>query len=333
MKTKFINSIKDGAIQSQRKYNILASLTIAQAIVESKWGRSSIGNNIFGIKVGTNWKGKKQLVNTREFVNGEWINIKAWFRDYDSISDCIEDRNKFLQYPRYAKVLLSRDYKTACIEISKSGYATDPNYTKLLIDIIEQNKLYEFDKKEVIELILRRGNKGNNVVALQGKLNRIGLNVGTTDGIYGGNTEKQVKELQSIFNLTADGIAGKNTLDILSKLDKVKHFKLDEFRCKHCKKLKLDINLLLKLEELRLKTGPLIINSGYRCPVYNRSKAVGSNDNSQHIMGTAADIKATKMSVDNVYNNADKIFSNGGVGKYNTFTHVDVRGTRSRWNG
>lgn len=332
MKQNFINSIKDGAMESQRKYNILASLTISQAIVESGWGRESIGNNIFGIKVGSNWKGKKQLVDTREFVNGEWINIKAWFRDYDSIADCIEDRNKFLQYPRYKKVLTSKNYKEACIEISKSGYATDPNYTKMLIDIIEQNKLYEFDK-EVVEVsnLLRRGSRGNQVKDLQSKLNNLGINAGNPDGIFGAGTEKAVRELQSIFNLGSDGIAGKNTFDLLDKLDQVKHFKLDEFRCKHCKKLKLDINLLLKLEELRAKTGPLIINSGYRCPVHNRN--VGGASASQHLKGTAADIRGTKMNPSQVHGHANKIFSDGGVGKYNTFTHVDVRSGRSRWNG
>ena len=331
MKQNFINSIKDGAMESQRKYNILASLTISQAIVESGWGRQSIGNNIFGIKVGSNWKGKKQLVTTREFVNNEWITIQAWFRDYDSIADCIEDRNKFLQYPRYKKVLASKNYKEACIEISKSGYATDPNYTKLLMDIIEQNKLYEFDKKEVATMLLKRGSRGNDVVVLQGGLNALGLSVGRADGIYGQATEKRVKELQSIFNLSSDGMAGKNTLDLLDKLDNVKHFKLDEFRCRHCKKLKLDINLLLKLEELRAKTGPLIINSGYRCPVHNRN--VGGASASQHLKGTAADIRGVNSSPNIVHSHANKIFPNGGVGKYNTFTHVDVRNGRSRWNG
>lgn len=335
MKQKFINSIKDGAIESQRKHNILASLTLAQAIIESGWGRQSIGNNIFGIKVGSNWKGKKQLVTTREFINNEWITVQAWFRDYDSIAHCIEDRNKFLQYPRYKKVLESKDYKEACIEIYKARYATDPGYTKLLTQIIEQNKLYLFDEeakgKGVINLILRKGSKGNDVIALQTKLNALGLDVGVVDGIYGTNTEKQVKELQNIFGLSVDGIAGKNTFDLLDKLDKIKHFKLDEFRCNHCKKLKLDINLLIKLEKLREQTGALIINSGYRCSTHNKN--VGGAANSQHLKGTAADLRGVNMLPSQVYAHADKVFNNGGLGRYNTFTHVDVRNGRSRWNG
>lgn len=337
MKQKFINSIKNGAIEGYKKHKILPSLTIAQAILETGWGKSSIGNNLFGIKANASWKGKIQTVKTHEYVNGKKIYVDANFRDYNSIEESLEDRFKLLSNSRYEKVVQAKDYKESANEIYKAGYATDPNYPKKLIQIIEQNKLYLLDEEakenEVLELILRLGSKGNDVIVLQTKLNALGLNVGDTDGIYGANTEKQVKELQNIFNLGVDGIAGKKTFDLLSKLDQVKHFKLDEFRCRHCKQLKLDINLLLKLEELRQRTGPLIINSGYRCPVYNRSKAVGSNDNSQHIRGTAADVKGTRMSASNVYIHSNIVFKDGGVGRYKTFTHVDVRPGRSRWNG
>jgi len=138
-----------------------------------------------------------------------------------------------------------------------------------------------------------------------------------------------VKELQSIFGLYADGIAGNDTIYLLTQLDKITHFKLDEFRCRGCEELKLNINLLLKLEELRKLTGPLIINSGYRSISYNNY--VGGIKDSEHIKGNAADVVAINMSPDKVYYIADKLFS--GVGKYNTFTHVDVGINRYRWNG
>ena len=139
-----------------------------------------------------------------------------------------------------------------------------------------------------------------------------------------------VKELQSIFGLYADGIGGNDTIYLLAQLNKITHFKLDEFRCRGCKELKLNINLLLKLEELRKLTGPLIINSGYRSISYNNY--VGGIKDSEHIKGNAADIVALNMSPGKVYYIADKLFS-GGVGKYNTFTHVDVGINRYRWNG
>lgn len=334
MKEKFINSIKAAAIEGYKKYKILPSLTIAQAAWESGWGKSSIGNNIFGIKVNSAWSGKKQLVRTHEYINGEKVYIDAWFKDYDSVFDSLEDRFKLLSTPRYIKVVQAKDYKEACREIQRAGYATDPEYAENLITIIRQNNLDRFDNEVVgVSNLLKVGSSGGDVKLLQGKLNVLGLNAGTVDGLYGNNTAKAVKELQSIFGLSADGIAGKNTFSLLDKLDHVKHFKLDEFRCKHCKKLKLDINLLLKLEELRTKTGPLIINSGYRCPIHNASKEVKGAKNSQHLKGTAADLRGVNMAPNQVYTLSDKVFSNGGVGRYKTFTHVDVRPGRSRWNG
>lgn len=333
MKDKFINSIKGGAIEGYKKYNILPSLTIAQAILETGWGRSSIGNNLFGIKANASWKGKVQTVRTHEYINGKKIYVDAKFRDYDSIAESLEDRFKLLSNSRYKKVVQAKDYKEGANELYKAGYATDPQYPNKLIQIITQNELYELDKKEVVEVnnILRIGSSGGDVKTLQGKLNVLGLSAGSVDGMYGNNTAKAVKDLQAIFGLSADGIAGKNTFNLLEKLDQVKHFKLDEFRCRHCKQLKLDISLLLKLEELRKLTGPLIVNSGYRCPTHNRN--VGGATASQHLKGTAADLRGTKMNPRQVYAQADKVFSGGGVGRYNTFTHVDVRGTRSRWNG
>ena len=138
-----------------------------------------------------------------------------------------------------------------------------------------------------------------------------------------------VKELQTIFGLVSDGIVGNDTIYLLTQLDKITHFKLDEFRCRGCDELKLNINLLLKLEELRKQTGLLIVNSGYRSPAYN--KKVGGHINSEHLRGNAADVKAVNMSPDRVHAIADKIFN--GVGKYNTFTHVDMGAKRLRWNG
>lgn len=332
VKEKFINKIKDGAIEGYKKYKILPSLTIAQAILETGWGRSSIGNNLFGIKATSNWKGKVQIVRTHEYINGKKVYVDAIFRDYDTIYDSLEDRFKLLSTQRYLKVVQAKDYKEGAKALYESGYATDPQYPNKLIQIIEQNKLHEFDREVTkVNVLLRVGSRGEDVKTLQRKLNKLGINAGTVDGIYGNNTVKAVKELQATFGLVVDGIAGRDTFNLLGKLDKIKHFKLDEFRCRHCRKLKLDINLLIKLEELRAKTGPLIINSGYRCPIHNKN--VGGATNSQHLKGTAADVRSTKMNPGQVYNYADKIFSNGGVGKYNTFTHVDVRNGRSRWNG
>ena len=145
-KQVFINKIKNEAMKGYEKYKILPSLTLAQGALESGWGEKSIGNNIFGIKADKNWKGKTKTVRTREYINGVEVYVDAVFRDYNSIEECLKDRFEFLSKPRYVKVVGAKDYKTACLEIWKAGYATDPKYAELLINIIEQNKLYEFDE-------------------------------------------------------------------------------------------------------------------------------------------------------------------------------------------
>lgn len=147
MKQTFINLIKQGSIEAYKEYGIWPSLTIAQAILETAWGRSSIGNNIFGIKADSKWTGKTKTVRTHEYVNGKKVYIDAKFRDYDSIEESIRDRSKFLSTPRYKKVLTAPNYKVAAAEIHKAGYATDPAYTKKLTDIIEQNQLHLIDKE------------------------------------------------------------------------------------------------------------------------------------------------------------------------------------------
>ena len=144
---KFINLIKDGAIQGWKDYKILPSLTIAQAILETGWGGSSVGNNLFGIKANKDWKGKTIFKKTHEYVNGKKIYIDAYFRDYDNIYESLKDRFEFLQKPRYKKVIGVEDYKIACNEIWKAGYATDPEYPNKLIRIIEQYNLSQYDKQ------------------------------------------------------------------------------------------------------------------------------------------------------------------------------------------
>lgn len=148
---EFINKLKNHAIKGWQEYKILPSLTIAQAILETGWGKSALGNNLFGIKADSNWKGKKQLATTNEHVNGKTVTIQAWFRDYNSIYESLEDRYKFLQAKRYAKIIGEKDYKIACVEIQKAGYATDPQYPAKLIQIIEQYNLQNIDKQAMTQ--------------------------------------------------------------------------------------------------------------------------------------------------------------------------------------
>ena len=154
------------------------------------------------------------------------------------------------------------------------------------------------------------------------------------DGKFGAKTSNAVKNFQAWYNKTfkkkikVDGIPGPQTYEAIKHSMK----EAGEFRCKgsgqHAQN-GMDNNLLLKLEELRYRLGgkAVVINSGYRTPAHNRR--VGGASNSQHLYGKAADIVVRGVSPSRVYREADKLFN--GVGKYNTFTHVDTRNGKARF--
>lgn len=108
----------------------------------------------------------------------------------------------------------------------------------------------------------------------------------------------------------------------------MRFFTQEEFACKHCGRLPergLSVSLLCKLDKLREKVGhPIIVNSGYRCPEHNEE--VGGVENSQHLLGCAADITCPNISVQELYSYALDIGFDG-IGYYpdDNFIHVDCR--------
>ena len=111
------------------------------------------------------------------------------------------------------------------------------------------------------------------------------------------------------------------------------HFHEDEFRCRCCGELHPDgipQELVDHLEAVRKHFGkPVKINSGYRCPRHNKN--VGGAKNSLHMQGKAADHYIDGVSPAKVAAFHSKRIQDGGVGKYNSFTHIDVRGYKARW--
>jgi len=142
---KFINKILPAVLACQEKHKIKASVTLAQAILESGWGRASIGNNIFGIKASKKWTGKVKTVVTHEYINGKKVTMSDNFRDYDSIEDSIYDHAKLLLLPRYKPVLEAPDWLRACQALQKCGYSTSPVYAKSLGSLIQQYELFRYD--------------------------------------------------------------------------------------------------------------------------------------------------------------------------------------------
>ncbi|WP_189910925.1 glycoside hydrolase family 73 protein, partial [Clostridium cochlearium] len=95
----FISQVKDGAIDSMKKHGVLASITIAQAILESGWGKSKLTrecNNLFGVKAIGGWRGPKKSYPTYEYYSGRKTLINDYFRVYKSYSESIEDHALFL---------------------------------------------------------------------------------------------------------------------------------------------------------------------------------------------------------------------------------------------
>jgi hypothetical protein len=140
----FIETYAEYAIQGSK--NVLPSINMAQAILESAWGKSSLTtkyNNLFGIK-GSGTAGSVSLP-TKEFVGGRYITINDKFRAYNNPSESFADHDKLLGTSRYKNVVKAQDYKSQAYEIQKAGYATDPAYAQKLINIIEQNNLARLD--------------------------------------------------------------------------------------------------------------------------------------------------------------------------------------------
>lgn len=146
----FIERVGALAAADMKKSGVLASLTIAQAILESGWGKSGLtvkANALFGIKAGTSWKGRVYSTKTQECYDGvNFTTVTALFRAYDSWEESVEDHSALLTgAARYKAVVGERDYKTACRAIKAAGYATDPNYPDKLIQIIESYGLTAYD--------------------------------------------------------------------------------------------------------------------------------------------------------------------------------------------
>ena len=140
---QYIYKYKDIAIQQMKKYKIPASITLAQGCLESGDGNSALArraNNHFGIKCHDGWKGKKFRQDDDE--------RNECFRKYDNAVDSYTDHSYFLtSRPRYSSLfdLKITDYKGWAHGLKAAGYATNPKYAQLLIDIIEEYQLYKYD--------------------------------------------------------------------------------------------------------------------------------------------------------------------------------------------
>ena len=149
---EFFKKVSVGAMQGYKSNGIFASITLAQAKLESGTGSSGLtrkANNLFGIKA-YNWAGNTTTMMTNEQVQGVVVTISAPFRAYNSWDESIQDHTSFLtENKTYADhgVLNASTYQQQAQALQSAGYATDSNYARLLVTIIKQYGLDKYDKK------------------------------------------------------------------------------------------------------------------------------------------------------------------------------------------
>lgn len=160
-KKQFVDAYKAFALETERKTGISAVAILAQAALESAWGRVAPGNMFFGVKDTDGRNGNEQLLTTTEYSskpdlkfpeiisitpvlrNGRKLykyKVKTWFRKYDTPEQCFTDHAEFFnRNKRYAMALRVKHDPYAFIDaIAAAGYATGPDYAKVLKGIAKQ---------------------------------------------------------------------------------------------------------------------------------------------------------------------------------------------------
>jgi flagellar protein FlgJ len=133
----FFRDIASEICKKTRSTEIFAAMAIAQAALESNWGRTS-NKTLFGIK------GKGKTLVTHEVINGIRVKIEDSFSSAQSIDEAVEQYINFLRKnKRYSTTLKAKDVFTQINELKKAGYATDPAYATKLASIVKHYKLDE----------------------------------------------------------------------------------------------------------------------------------------------------------------------------------------------
>ena len=143
----FIESVAKGAIEGWNEYGVLPSITVAQAILESGWGSSTLStqaHNLFGIK--GSYNGNYVTMSTREVINGQSVYVNAAFRAYANNSESVEDHGNFLySNSRYSNLLGDTSYTDVAQKLSQDDYATDPYFSSSLISLVKTYALTQLD--------------------------------------------------------------------------------------------------------------------------------------------------------------------------------------------
>lgn len=187
---EFIKLIASAAQAYHQQHSIFASITIAQAALETGWGRfiprdkhtGKESYNLFGVK-GIGPAGYV-VCDTQEFVGTKMVTVEAKFRAYHNWEESIADHNQVLLSERYRSVREATNYRTAAMYLQTCGYATDPHYGSKLIRIIEEHRLFEYDQLPVPFPDVPLGHPAIPVLT---RLKEAGIIVGDDNGNFDGN--------------------------------------------------------------------------------------------------------------------------------------------------
>jgi flagellar protein FlgJ len=150
--TEFVEKLWPWALQAAERIGIQPQALLAQAALESGWGRKMIrqpdgtpSHNLFGIKADRRWQGERVNVSTLEYEQGSAVKRRAQFRSYDSFKQSFDDYVDFLQAnPRYDRALASTSSSSAYFsELQKAGYATDPRYARKIDSVLRGPEMNE----------------------------------------------------------------------------------------------------------------------------------------------------------------------------------------------
>ncbi|WP_323141274.1 glycoside hydrolase family 73 protein [Massilia phyllosphaerae] len=143
----FIGMLAGFAQDCQRRTGIPASITLAQAALESSWGARAPGNNLFGIKADKSWTGPTVTFQTTEHLAGQIVKMPDAFRRYDSwLASMIDHAQFLLKNPRYRDCFKQIDGAGWARALQAAGYATDPEYANKLIAIMRVRNLAFYDQ-------------------------------------------------------------------------------------------------------------------------------------------------------------------------------------------
>ncbi|WP_235991524.1 glycoside hydrolase family 73 protein [Facklamia lactis] len=152
---EFIAQIVPTAQELQEEYGVLASVSLAQAMLESDFGRSQLASehyNLYGVKTSPD-DPNKAIYPTLEYVDGEWVEVDEPFKVYSSWSDSMREHAVLISGGttwdpgQYDAVLTGKSYQEQAKGLQSSGYATDPTYSDKIIELIENWDLDQYDQE------------------------------------------------------------------------------------------------------------------------------------------------------------------------------------------